>query len=103
QQLVPEVRRYLQEKLPEYMVPTAFVLLDALPLNPNGKVDRKALPAPDPCRAESSESGIAPNGTVEPKLASIWRDVLGLERISQHDNFFDLERHSLLLVQVRRS
>jgi acyl carrier protein len=81
------------------MTPSAFVVLDAMPLTPNGKVDRKALPAPEMSRA-SEETFVAPRGPVEELLASIWAEVLGTERVGVEDNFFDLGGHSLLVMQV---
>jgi acyl carrier protein len=93
------LRAALQGRLPEYMVPSAFVVLDAFPVTPNGKLDRKALPAPDHS-ALASAAFEAPQGAIEETLAQIWREVLNIERISRHDNFFDLGGHSLLAVQV---
>src|SRR5262249_1091744 len=95
-----ELRSYLQQRLPEYMVPAAFVQLEALPLNPNGKVDRKALPAPDSVRAEPQTGYLAPQSRVEQTIATIWEQVLQVEKVGQQDNFFDLGGHSLLLLQV---
>jgi len=94
-----DLRRYLQEKLPEYMVPVAFVLLEDLPLTPNGKVDRRALPAPDAAAFVSTEYE-APQGEIEIALASIWSRLLKIERVSRHDNFFHLGGHSLLPVRT---
>ncbi|MBV7340164.1 amino acid adenylation domain-containing protein [Chloroflexi bacterium TSY] len=94
-----ELRSYLQERLPDYMVPSAFVMLAALPINPNGKVDRKALPAPEQQRALSDDF-VAPSTPVEEMLASIWASVLNVERVSLSDNFFDLGGHSLLATQA---
>jgi amino acid adenylation domain-containing protein len=95
-----ELRRFILEKLPEYMVPSAFVVLDALPVSPAGKVDRKALPAPSAERPELDASFIAPTSEVEQAIAGIWTSVLGLERIGAHDNFFDLGGHSLLATRI---
>ena len=96
--LVPELRRALQAELPDYMVPSAIVVLDALPLNPNGKVDRAALPEPAPAR---SAAGSAPPRTpIEQALATLWREVLGLEEIGREDGFFELGGHSLLATQL---
>jgi thioesterase domain-containing protein/acyl carrier protein len=93
------VRAALQAVLPEYMVPFAFVVLDAFPLTPNGKLNRKALPAPDRSVLASTQFE-APQGETEEMLAQIWSELLGVERISRHDNFFDLGGHSLLAVQL---
>ncbi|HEX2079484.1 MAG TPA: amino acid adenylation domain-containing protein, partial [Longimicrobium sp.] len=94
----PELRAFLRERLPEYMVPSAFVALDAFPLTPNGKVDRRALPAPD---AQAAERPFTPPRTPrEQALAGIWREVLRRERIGLDDDFFELGGHSLLAAQV---
>ena len=95
-----EVRRALRATLPDYMVPAAFVGLDAIPLTPHGKVDRKALPAPSGDRPELEAEYVAPRNELEETLAGIWRDILGLERVGVKDDFFDLGGHSLLLTQV---
>jgi len=97
---VSQLRNYLKEKLPEYMIPSAFVTLDALPLTPNGKLDRKALPAPQTTRPELVEAFVAPEGPVEEMLAEIWQKVLKVDKIGTNDNFFELGGHSLLAVQV---
>ncbi len=97
---VSELRGFLQQKLPEYMVPSAFLFLDSLPLTPNGKVDRKALPAPDQSRPELEHSYTAPRTPVEELLANIWAEVLKLDKIGIHDNFFQLGGHSLIATQV---
>ena len=98
--VVPELRAVLEQSLPGYMVPSAFVLLDALPLTPNGKVDRRALPAPDGDRAGLADGFVAPRTAVEEDLVAVWREVLGLERVGIKDNFFALGGHSLLATQV---
>jgi amino acid adenylation domain-containing protein/FkbM family methyltransferase len=94
---IEELQRHLQARLPEFMIPGAFVFLEALPLTPNGKLDRQALPAPDRTGAAGY---VAPADPVEELLAGIWADVLGRERLGVHDNFFDLGGHSLLVTQV---
>ena len=95
-----ELRRYLKQKLPQYMVPAIFILLEDVPRNPNGKVDRQALPAPDQRRLERQDPGIAPRTPVEKMLAEIWAEVLGLEQVGVQDNFFDLGGHSLFATRV---
>jgi amino acid adenylation domain-containing protein len=96
--LSTELRGYLQERLPDYMVPSAVVLLDALPLTPNGKLDVAALPSPDELAVEHTL--VAPRNQVEQGLTDIWRQVLGVEQVGVEDNFFDLGGHSLLATQV---
>jgi natural product biosynthesis luciferase-like monooxygenase protein len=98
--LVPALRQYLRDTLPEYMVPSAFVPLEALPLTPNGKLDRQALPSPDAARQETATPFEAPATDVERKLAGIFRALLGLNEIGVDDNFFDLGANSLMMVQV---
>ncbi|WP_022970981.1 non-ribosomal peptide synthetase, partial [Xanthomonas maliensis] len=93
------LRGWLLEVLPEYMVPAAYMQLDALPLTPNGKLDRKALPAPDGA-AYAVQAYESPQGAVEQTLAEIWQAVLGVERVGRHDNFFQLGGHSLLAVNL---
>jgi amino acid adenylation domain-containing protein len=95
-----ELRRFLQEKLPEYMVPAVFVLLEALPLMPNGKIDRRALPAPDRSRPELEKAFVAPRDDLELQLAHIWEEVLGVRPVGVRDNFFELGGHSLLAVRL---
>jgi len=97
---VSELRSFLQEKLPDYMVPSAFVTLDALPLTPTGKVDRRALPAPDGARPEVENVYVAPRTPEEEIVAGIWAQILGLERVGIHDNFFELGGHSLLATRL---
>jgi len=94
------IRRHLRQHLPEYMIPSHFVLLDALPLTPTGKIDRKALPKPDMERSALENAYTGPRTPVEELLADIWCDVLGLEKVGVHDNFFELGGHSLLATQV---
>ncbi|HEU4507241.1 MAG TPA: amino acid adenylation domain-containing protein [Pyrinomonadaceae bacterium] len=97
---ISELRKPLQEKLPEYMMPAAFVLLDKLPLTSNGKIDRRALPAPEHSRSRNGDSYVAPRTPTEERLAAIWAEVLKQERIGIHDNFFELGGHSLLATQM---
>jgi len=97
--LADQLRALIRAAMPEYMVPAAFVLLDAFPLSPNGKVDRKALPAPE-AAAYAGRGFEAPLGDIESALAQIWCDVLKLERIGRHDQFFDLGGNSLMAMQV---
>ncbi len=97
---VSELRHFLKEKLPEYMIPAVFLQLAALPLTPNGKVDRNALPAPDTVRPELEKAFIAPQTTVEKQLAVIWTQVLGLEKVGINDNFFELGGDSILSLQI---
>ncbi|XP_031624485.1 uncharacterized protein LOC116341514 [Contarinia nasturtii] len=98
--LVQNLRSYLESVLPAYMVPAAYVCLSAFPLTPNGKLDRRALPQPD-YDAFAHQSYEAPQGEMEVKLAAIWSELLGIERISRHDNFFALGGHSLLIVRMQ--
>ncbi len=93
------LRVHALEQLPEYMVPAAFVQLDALPLNPAGKLDRSALPDPG-ADAVLSRAYEAPQGEVEILMSGIWADVLKLERVGRHDHFFELGGHSLLAVNL---
>jgi amino acid adenylation domain-containing protein len=95
-----ELRRFLQQRLPDYMIPSAFVFLDRMPLAPGGKVDRRALPAPDYSHDEREGNYAAPRTPVEEALARIWMNVLGVERISVDGNFFEMGGHSLLAVQL---
>jgi amino acid adenylation domain-containing protein len=92
------LRQFLQEKLPEYMLPNAIVMLDSVPVTPNGKVDKKALPAPN--RSDLSQNSVAPRTATEKTLATIWSEVLGVERVGVYDNFFELGGHSLLAIQI---
>jgi amino acid adenylation domain-containing protein/FkbH-like protein len=98
--LAPQLRGLLEKKLPEYMVPSSFVLLDSFPLTPNGKLDRIALPAPDSARPADGHSYVAPRNRTEETLAGLWADILALDRVSIHDNFFELGGHSLLATQL---
>jgi acyl carrier protein len=95
-----ELRQHIKESLPDYMVPSAFITLDALPLTTSGKLDRRALPAPENLRVELNETFVAPRNPAERELSDIWRELLKVERVSVHDNFFDLGGHSLLLTRL---
>ncbi|HEX7243129.1 MAG TPA: amino acid adenylation domain-containing protein, partial [Longimicrobiaceae bacterium] len=92
-----ELRAHLRERLPEYMVPGAFVMLERLPLNTSGKIDRRALPAPEP---DAGGAYVAPRTATEEVLSGIWTEVLRVERVGVHDGFFDRGGHSLLAMQV---
>jgi amino acid adenylation domain-containing protein len=96
-----ELRSFLHERLPDFMIPSAFVFLEELPLTPNGKVDRKALPLPvTEDRLGAKPAFVPPNNPIEELLASIWASVLRIDRVGIHDNFFQLGGHSLLATQV---
>ncbi len=97
---VSDLRAFLKEKLPEYMIPALFVPLEALPLTPNGKVDRRALPAPDKSLLASAREYVAPRDEKEEALAAIWAEVLGLEKVGALDDFFELGGDSLLVIKV---
>jgi acyl carrier protein len=97
---VAELRAHLQERLPEYMMPSAYVLLDELPLTANGKVDRRALPKYEAIHSRTEALLVLPRTKVERAIAAIWQGALGLEKVGIHDNFFELGGHSLLLIQV---
>ena len=94
------LQAYLGERLPDYMIPAAFVILPALPLTSNGKIDRRALPAPEGAPAEIDHAYVAPRAGIEADLAAIWAEVLGLERVGVHDNFFALGGDSILAIQI---
>jgi aspartate racemase len=98
--LVPDLRSYLSGRLPAYMVPSTFVVLDALPLSPNGKIARRALPAPDGNMVCAPLSFVPPRTPQEKVLAKLWQEVLGVEVVGIGDNFFDLGGHSLLAVKL---
>ncbi len=98
-QLLPELRDYLKQKLPDYMLPT-LIMLEALPLTPSGKVDRRALPEPDSSRPTLKNAFVAPRNARESTLAAIWSRVLNIEQIGIHDNFFELGGDSLMTIRV---
>ncbi|MEL6902072.1 MAG: amino acid adenylation domain-containing protein [Cyanobacteria bacterium J06606_4] len=95
-----ELKQRLKQSLPDYMVPVAFVVLDAFPLTPSGKINRKALPAPDPTERTSDAAFVAPRTPAEKQLAQLWCELLNLSEVSIHDDFFDLGGHSLLAVHL---
>jgi amino acid adenylation domain-containing protein/non-ribosomal peptide synthase protein (TIGR01720 family) len=94
------LRHFLQEKLPEYLIPSLFVPLDALPLTANGKVDRQALPTPEITREDLDEAFVSPRTSIETQLAKIWAEILNLEQVGIHDNFFELGGDSILAIQI---
>ena len=95
-----DLRQFLSKKLPDYMVPTAYVMLDALPLTPNGKIDRRALPMPETLADTLEDTHVAPRTPLETLLAEIWAESLQVKRIGIHDDFFELGGHSLQATQV---
>jgi amino acid adenylation domain-containing protein len=98
---ISELREFLKDRLPDYMVPAAIVQLESLPLTPNGKIDRRSLPAPEAER-QSDKVYVAPQNELERVIAGIWQEVLQVEKLGVDDNFFDLGGHSLLIMQVQR-
>ncbi len=100
EETVQRLREALESQLPDYMVPSAFVVLDRMPLTPSGKVDRLALPDPAEAAAGGEADFVAPRSDAEVALAEIWADVLGMEGVGANDNFFELGGHSLLVNQV---
>ncbi|ASS74700.1 hypothetical protein CIG75_06745 [Tumebacillus algifaecis] len=97
-----ELRHFLQEQLPEYMVPSLYLFLEKLPLTPNGKVDRNALPKPEGDRPELGTAYVAPSTDLEKRIAAIWQETLGVEKVGINDNFFELGGQSILIVNVHR-
>ena len=97
---ISELRHFLKEKMPNYMVPAIFMILEALPLTPNRKIDRQALPQPDNLRPELETAYVAPSSKIEQIIGTIWQEVLPLEKIGIYDNFFDVGGHSLHITQV---
>jgi acyl-coenzyme A synthetase/AMP-(fatty) acid ligase/acyl carrier protein len=100
QPTVENLRAFLSKKLPDYMIPAAFVRLEAIPLTPNGKANRRALPLPDLARPLLEQIYVAPRNETEVELTNIWSDVLRIERVGIYDNFFELGGHSLLATQA---
>ncbi len=96
-----DLRSSIREKLPDYMVPAAFVMMDSFPMTPNGKIDRKSLPMPESILPQLKTDYIAPESEIEKGIVSVWQEVLKIDRIGINDNFFDLGGNSLLLAQVR--
>jgi amino acid adenylation domain-containing protein len=99
--LIPHLRQFLQQCLPDYMVPSSFVMLEAFPLTPNGKIDRRALPAPEGIRPPLEATYVGPQTDAEQLIAELWQKLLHLDKIGIHDNFFDIGGHSLLMVQIQ--
>jgi acyl carrier protein len=99
-ELTESLRVLAAEKLPEYMIPSFFVYIDRIPLNANGKADRKSLPVPDRSKRQVAEAYVEPTTEIEKVLVDIWKDVLKVEKVGIHDNFFKLGGHSLLAIQV---
>jgi amino acid adenylation domain-containing protein len=99
--VAPLLRNFIRERLPDYMRPTVYVPLDALPITPNGKIDRLALPSPDNHRQDFNASYAAPRTELEAAITKVWQELLQVENVGIHDNFFDLGGHSMLMAQVR--
>jgi amino acid adenylation domain-containing protein len=97
---ISDLRNFLKDKLPDYMIPAAFVLMESFPLTPSGKLDRKALPTPDGTRSDLESAFIAPRTVAEEIVARIWAQVIKIDRVGIGDNFFDLGGHSLLATQI---
>jgi acyl carrier protein len=98
--LTSQIRCFLKQNLPDYMVPSAFVVLERLPLTPNGKLDRRALPVPHQFMVDLEKTFKPPRTPSERVVAGIWAEVLGIEQVGKHDNFFQLGGHSLLATQI---
>ena len=97
---IKEMRRWIADRLPDYMIPNVFVQLEALPLTPGGKLDRRALPEPNDGRPELDQPYVAPRNSMEETLAKVWAEVLGIDRVGIFDSFFELGGHSLLATRV---
>jgi hypothetical protein len=100
EEYLTEIRSYLKERLPEYMLPSALVVLDSLPMTPNGKVDRNALPQPNAIQSLPRSSFTPPVSTDELAIAAVWADLLGMNQFDVQDNFFELGGHSLLVTRM---
>jgi acyl carrier protein len=98
--LAVELRSFLKQKLPDYMIPSALVFLEALPRTSNGKVDRRALPAPEQNRPEQENPFVPPSTVAQKAITEIWAQVLKVDRVGIHDNFFELGGHSLLAIEI---
>lgn len=96
------LRRFLQDQLPDYMIPAVFIIIEAFPLTPSGKIDIRALPEPDQSRPEMETEYAAPQSELERTLAAIWQDALGVKKVGVLDNVFDLGAHSVMIIQVRK-
>jgi acyl carrier protein len=94
------MRQFLAQQLPEYMLPSHFVPLEAFPLLPNGKVNRKILPKPTGLYPVQERSFVAPQSALEQRIAEVWKEALQLDRVGVYDNFFDLGGHSLLMIRL---
>jgi amino acid adenylation domain-containing protein len=97
-----ELRQHLKETLPDYMIPAAFVKLSEIPLTPNGKIDRQALPAPDSIRDEQRPTYAPPQNEVQAIIASLWKEALHVDKVGIYDNFFDLGGHSLIILRIHK-
>ena len=95
-----ELRDFVSEKLPHYMIPSHFVEVEAMPLTPNGKIDRNALPKPDKFKSDREATFVEPKSNIEKQIADIWKEVLGIEEVGVTDNFFEIGGHSLAVIQV---
>jgi acyl carrier protein len=95
-----ELRSYAREHLPDYMRPSAFIMLDKFPMTPNGKLDSRALPLPGEAKVEPEQTYVAPRNSVEETVALTWSQLLGVERVGVNDNFFDLGGHSISAIQL---
>jgi amino acid adenylation domain-containing protein len=96
----PALSDFLRKRLPEHMIPSTFVMMDTLPVTANGKLDRQSLPAPDESQLPRAREFVAPRSPIEESLVGVWKDVLGIERVGVHDNFFELKGNSLLVVRL---